>query len=377
MKNRITILASSLSISLIAGCSDLPDSNSHKSSQTDFISSAIGTTSPTPINLSRIPRGITAFALSTPIDGIADPLLRNHLSFKLGRLTLSQFTQIKETYSGWSGAAKSKAIFLPEREYELIDFLPVAMQALVGKRFEERTIDVPADVSPPRSIRDPFSINLSSNCWTTAYEIQRHASDAFVAFYVAPNQIRKVLEDNSVSDVVKSLNQTELALENSQLRNQSIKPGDTLYIYGPGALLQTDASAIAASKEELLHVAIFLDDDVYFEKSAKESQSAYRIASFSDIRKKYSDKSTGSTEQYRYVFRRFGKAELKHPAEEFSMAVSPPYDKVMASDDFKRNTIMALEQGNFSTFTESFSAIKSFPIAIDPTTGLAKFDSLD
>ena len=218
---------------------------------------------------------------------------------------------------------------LQGNKLELRDFLRPSMQALLNTSFVhreriERGLLGPSVLSRP-AIIDNFvlspTVKTLNNCWTTVYEVLRNDSSRFVSFFASDSAVQKYLGSGPnetakdpanlstpVSSFVKELSWQEACVPTekhfcpdgnlARERNKDLVPGDYLLIYG---------------KNGLEHAAIFLDQDVYFEKTgAKGDRYAYRLVPFSEISDAYKDPNL------RYRFRRMKEtAQLPHPLEAF------------------------------------------------------------
>ncbi len=276
----------------------------------------------------------------------------NLLKIVFTGLKENEFQLLKNLYS----SGKSKTEWDSKKEaYELKDFLIPQMQALIGNRFESEG-------------------DVHSNCWGTAYEIARGAQSDFTFFYAEPNQVLKVFENSSYSfplplstklqnsvakqemqfqkikafrekniakyieayesgttSLIKNLSFPKSAKENtlhSKLsefnisENANLRFGDMLIITQEGDFqtFKNEKGIETVSKKlaprTLVHAAIFVDQNLYFEKTAYNDDAPYRLVRWSEIYATYGNLAKNGT---RYMHRRFdARRPLPHPETAFA-----------------------------------------------------------
>lgn len=250
-------------------------------------------------------------------DDTNDPMSNDGVYYDItfGKLTKDQFETLQRVYHKNPSATYSSA-----REYALEDFMPPQIQALKGLRFESEEIDseipFPSADGRPRT----FILNALSNCWNAAYEVVRDDPSKTYLYYVDSKVADSVLHDERYSTVVKTFNFNDwtspAAAEN---RNAGLEPNDIILVYGKSIW-----------GEGLQHVAVFLDNDLYFEKTGPDRLMNYRFAPFSDIAETYSEYSNTRVE-----VRRFKRGVLPPAPEVFTFAArgTPLPEAVLQSQD--------------------------------------------
>lgn len=206
----------------------------------------------------------------------------------IGRIkTEAAFNRMKAYFGGLS-----KVPFSPEKDYNLIDFLPPAMQAMVNKVFlpdhyphlsekmselkygEESDIDTDA-------LHMVFKngVGSSSNCWNTTIENIRlmfggdkSGLGEYHLYWPGRWEVSEYINDpipetsapNPISRV---------------LRPEQIRFGDVLVVYQTGF----------ADTKSLQHTSLVLTPDLVFEKIDSSAEHAYRIALRDDSPTKIKD----------------------------------------------------------------------------------------
>ncbi|MEI7529349.1 MAG: hypothetical protein WCK76_10435 [Elusimicrobiota bacterium] len=191
-----------------------------------------------------------------------------------GPLTAAQFETLKKSFGGFS-----RVQYDPARgRWDLTDFLPPLMQALDGKRFVHSALDY-AELKPGHPLRPFLDANrldpnllMQTNCHATAYEVAR----SIAAGEPLPRFNAYTLGAITAADVYDAAGgfpdvpDTAMAApDQAAARNAGRRFGDIL-VLGPryGAIL---------------HSAVWLDDDLYFEKTDALDNSPYRIVTYGDM----------------------------------------------------------------------------------------------
>ena len=227
----------------------------------------------------------------------------NRLSFNFGKISEQDFIFLKNTYSGWS-SQQTSVDYDRNKSYQLLDFLPPLIQALNGHRFipEETTLK-PQDwnffaelsLSPTESKKYLFM-----NCWGLVYEVLRaakHAQAEPTIFMGQGSVMLEQLRDNS-----------EMLLawqEPSEfpIPGRVTQPGDMILV------MHTSS----AGYEYLDHIAIAIDDGIYFEKAGTGEHVPIRIIDEATLVKIW------PPGVFNYELRRLNQnASLPHPQEIFS-----------------------------------------------------------
>lgn len=260
---------------------------------------------------------------------------------KLNRL---QFEALKFRF--W----KNSELEFEERPYYLSEFLPPAFQAVNQNHNLDVKIDEHSDINFRKIGWNPFKENypemfrqqkfsnkndfydadtyminpymrVRSNCWTTAYELLRQDENSFNFFFASDNEITKFLgkeqPENEYSFLVKKLNWQQactpdangITCQNdlSSERNSKLEFGDLLMIFNQA--------------DQLVHAAIYIVDDVYFEKAGAKSGQPFRLNTWNEIRKSYRNEN-------KIIFRRFNQRGFKKlPAPVSAFGQSHPIEK--------------------------------------------------
>ena len=196
------------------------------------------------------------------------------LNAVFGDLDKRTFEALMSVYCGWS-ETKSQVKWRKGQKYTLLDFLPPVLQAVSGLYFRSsrrKQFGLPSFVGGPNDRVKELTeqdVLLAFNCWGFAWE---------VLFQADNKDVRKITV--STADPLSAwyafqgpgfyLVQTSRAnprlLTDSRLRNRSIRGGDVLLLWH-----------MIRGQVYLDHVAIVLDDDVYYEKSGSGDTVPFRI----------------------------------------------------------------------------------------------------
>ena len=201
----------------------------------------------------------------------------NRLSFDFGKISEQDFIYLKNTYSGWS-KSQTAVSYDKNKSYQLIDFLPPLIQALDSHRFipEETLLRSEAeDVGKLLSASDEVKKYLYMNCWGLVYEVLRAAQHSQVEptiFMAQASLMLSQLRNNS--DRLLTLREPF----QFPIPNKLSKPGDIILVMHRSS----------AGYEYLDHIAIAIDDGLYFEKAGTGEDVPIRIideATFDDPKK--------------------------------------------------------------------------------------------
>ncbi len=225
---------------------------------------------------------------------------------KFNRLSEDQFCKLKSKY--WP----DNPLELKNRPYDLAEFFPPVMQALLNVNFGTseqylRTIRRPKHVKSDWAdifLIRPF-VRCASNCWTTAYEVLRKRKSRYLHFFASDRDVMNYLgsgdpsrythRDTRYSKFIKELPFNEACvhserepacpLDNKAQRNSGLAFGDLLLVRRAPDLLD--------------HAAIYVADDLYFEKGGAKADYLVRLNLYPEIRKLYRD------HHHVFQFRRF------------------------------------------------------------------------
>ena len=220
-------------------------------------------------------------------------------------LNENEFRRLQNIYGGWS-RTRNQETFQSGKVWNLSEFLPPAMAAKLGNVFQgEETLEMLPHIFGTKADgkRIATPVQLISNCWGTAYEVMRGAqthSDELILFYAPQRLARAVFFDPQWSEEIRPISKT--VSTDPSLRNAGLMPGDVLVI----------------GNTWLQHVAIFVDDDLYFEKSGTGNSALYRLNTLDTI------VATWPPDLHGYSWRRFHRQPLPDPSELFNLKTSLP-----------------------------------------------------
>lgn len=285
----------------------------------EFANARQGSGTPYSLDLSEAARevGLPAEAIQVvrrPLQDIPeddDPTVRFNLEISFQLTTESQFSALRKRYAAWAKAQPTQS-FRGPGSYRLETFLPPVIQAAYGKRFQssqQRPFHLPravAEAFPPGAII-PNVIQFFTNCWTTVYSTMYASLSADPAtqltfpVFMVNSAVEKVLANNTYFTKVDSAGRA-----NAMAKQRALRAGDTVLVYG--------AAAVTNGKRSILHAAIKIDHNLWYEKTANTDDVAYRFVTFEDILAKYAGYEPT------YEFRRPTGTELPHPSAVFSVA---------------------------------------------------------
>ena len=284
-------------------------------------------------------------------------------------LTETQYGLLMDHYGGQG--------FVPydsSRHFELTDFLPSKKQAYVDHWIMTTSQDdkrIPPDWQSPYLAGQPVSLGATMNCWTTAFEMLREwgkpwASTQGKIAYFGPRDAEGIFTKNSSAiSLQQPLPRAAWSTTKIAERNAGRLPGDLLHI-------RTRSSIFGPA-----HAAIWIDDDLYFEKTNSASDDPIRLAFYSDVVSPYL-KQDDEKQPTTMEFIRFKPNSL--PSQEVLAGIDPWGRQGLSAlpDDVKKSTIFTLDQsmgGNLKEF--SANRILTFPIVRDPKTGRATLQGAD
>ncbi len=240
-------------------------------------------------------------------------------------LTQGQFDSIKKIYGGktlvsYSGNGS-------KTDWNLIDFLPGSIQAVNGHYFKTHEILPPAafPVDFFKQLRMDSKVDVSMNCHATAYEVARSfltsqgSNTPFTLFFLPDMSSFDFFANRSdlSSDVVPSLDLTPI--ESAQIRNKGRIIGDVLQFTDPS----------------LLHSAVWIDDDLYFEKSLTDSNAPFRLTTYSDLILRSKLNAVFQNGTMKTGFKRFVGAKMVSPVSFFAGNLEHPRPKRDPADTKK------------------------------------------
>lgn len=275
----------------------------------------------------------TADLLRVPYKGIAYdagkeaslPSFALSLNAEFGPLDTVTFLGLQDLYCGWS-ETKSRVKWIEGEKYTLLDFLPPLCQAVNGLYFRssrKKLAGLPSFLGGPEDKvkkRTEQEVLLTSNCWGFAWEIVRQhdhqrscececysarlgpgdvgiANGKLTLLFHSPSLTQKLYQADNADvfnmqistadpksawkaftnpkffDLIQSSRAYSKLLTDPKIRNKRLRGGDTLLIW----------HQIKGQSLYLDHVAILLDDDVYYEKSGSGDNVPFRISTWEGI----------------------------------------------------------------------------------------------
>lgn len=263
-----------------------------------------------PLQMAEV-RGVDVeHAESLRFDGVRNEFLSasalTTVRAEFGKLTAAEFGGLKEAFGG-----RSKVPFDPARNYEVIDFLPPGIQAVVNRDVE---VQDPAQLkgsahwwegNGPEARN--MSIALTTNCHGTAWEAMRafQGQDrTWSLFFGDAVGMSDLAADAKLFDTVAELPMGEA----DRLQTVDLKPGDLVQFHEVQEW-QTMAS--------LLHSAVYVGGGLFFEKPDTEradEDSPFRLATAASMIGPISDFSEG---KFRMAVLR-ARRELPVPSKAFA-----------------------------------------------------------
>jgi hypothetical protein len=283
------------------------------------------------------------------------------------------------------------------REYELVDFLPPKIQALVNRWLYTTTEMLPNMPPDWRGLRqsDETAVSIGMNCWHTAYEVIRDLGKPWKEMTGRLGGFGLPEARNLVGDGT-TLNPEKFSLDRSLWEN-SVIPDDvgardesTLLAIGKRA--QRNANRAVGDMLEVdtrfapnapAHVALWIDDDLYFEKTNYGSDDPIRLAFYEDVVQPYFFQDDAA-KPMTLTFVRWPSDKSLFPVQE-SFAGKDPYAKSRGGTtlsalppDIANSVIFTLDAGS-SGFPQLWAAYRvlTFPLVQNPTTGRVEMEGAD
>ena len=292
-----------------------------------------------------------------------------------GKLSGEQFEALSEHFGG-----HSQVTYSPNREYQLVDFLPPTIQALVNKDLqlpEKETIPNSAswgeeEIPPLLPGGQDKSVSLNMNCHGTAWgaamayqmpEGQDHSNSQIPVFLACPVSMANTTyvhegDDDGKFEKITTYQGNDF----SQFELDKLKPGDMIQFFQENP---------RTGEESLLHTATYVGGGMFFEKPNTESATEefpFRLAPLGDItsvyRRDFDDDLRTS------VIR--PQKPMKKPGEAFSSSVQGQA-QALAQQEGKSLGVELISEwdtgmsGNI--LGEYIGAVKYVDIQLDPETG--------
>lgn len=276
------------------------------------------------------------------------------LSVGIGRVNAQQFAKLKALYGGLSAVSYDS-----QRNYNLIDFLPPAIQATVNKTFTQTGISGLAlgDVETSDEVREELwgiqknGVNFFTNCWGTTTEVLRSLRArgpknpftlAWPARWTADDHFRNEKYSSTINE-------------------SSIQFGDVLTV-----------SQKTGEDVMLQHTAFVINKALVFEKTDTMDDDPYRLSLRADVLSKYKEVFKGE-EVFQY--RRFSVDKeiiptetAVNPAEYFSPAALKVLRETLPQVPVN-NLTFGCETGLGGGCDPTANEIRVIDIVIDPQTG--------
>jgi hypothetical protein len=278
-------------------------------------------------------------------------------------LTEEQYKLLMNHYGGQG--------FVPydsNRKFELIDFLPPKLQAYINRWMittEQVDARIPQEWQSPYHPNEPVKTGVTMNCWTTAFEMLRewgkpwNASQGKIGYFGPADAEKLFTRNTSVIAKQETLPRTEWGVASIEGRNRGRLPGDLLHI-------KTKYSYFGPA-----HVALWIDEDLYFEKTNSYSDDPIRLAFYSDVIKPYLEQDDVD----RPMVMEYIRFKPNSFATQESLAGQDPFDReglTPLPEEVKKNVVFTLDLGMGGNLKEfSANRILTFPIVRDEKTGRA------
>ena len=286
------------------------------------------------------------------------------MKIEFPKLNQSQYNTLMQRYGGQNLVPFSENRAKP---YILEDFLHPKIQAYNGRWLHTSVMSTAGIPDSWRTfLPDKPLVNAvinDMNCWTTAYDVIRDWHTPF-------NQMQGIIGFYDGALVTKSLKNTQFfekivvleaeeAWSMPQKWNENRQVGDILYIENP-TVRGTPG-----------HMAIWLDNDLYFEKTNGGNTEPIRLSHVSNILGQY-------TKQVERVSFFRPKSNVKIPSaldfqREIELKAAEPLPPA-----WKGNLISYANYGMGGGVTSiSLSKLISFKMTAEPETGRATFQGAD
>ncbi|MCK6546938.1 hypothetical protein L6R52_13900 [Myxococcota bacterium] len=246
---------------------------------------------------------------------------------ELGVLDRASFDRVHAALGGLS-----KVPFVDGRRWELTDFLPPKLQALLGRDLVVPTIrTIPGsetwDVLPRG---EPKTVDLTMNCHATAYEVLRayQGDDESVSIFFGDPLAMDALADEGYLTTVAR------ADDPAALKDLSLRPGDLLELFEP---VGADGPFRAT---HLVHSAVHVGAGLFIEKADTEVRGKdfpYRLATLDQVVQPIADLLDGAAPRAAIL-----RAELPLPEPEHAFGASVARDVARWERDHHQRVGMPL-----------------------------------
>ncbi|MEL6495524.1 MAG: hypothetical protein AAFQ41_10440 [Cyanobacteria bacterium J06623_7] len=258
---------------------------------------------------------------------------QSRLTFQFGQLSRSQFDRLQAVYGG--NRTKSSLAYDSQSSYRLNDFLPPLVQAINHHRFIPETVK---------------NRQLYLNCWGLVYEVLRGITSERSQPVIFMGQGSLMLEHLRHN----SRNLLTVTEPETQIPSSLVDPGDIILVMHRSA----------TGYEYLDHMAIAIDEGIYFEKAGTGADVPIRIVDEATLRQIW------QPGVFYYEVRRLNAdATLPHPKEIFSLNAPLIQQEFelgdMAVNDSHNTSIMWQEEEKDLARSSLFQIIDPLSIAWD------------
>lgn len=291
--------------------------------------------------------------------------LKGVIRIEFPSLTKEQYDLLMAHYGG-----QNLVPWQPNRAkpYQLVDFLPPKIQALVNRWL------YPAGEPEPRipqGWRNPYTgydvpvVSIDMNCWTTAYEVLRDWGKPFDQLigrfaFIGGAEALETFSSPKHHSRKTSLPHAVIMGNDPVARNRDRQVGDLL-------IIRTKASSMYS----IAHAAIWIDDDLYFEKTNSGSDEPMRLALWDDVVSSYKVQDDPDLPMEMDFYTIKGAAEPLPPQSAFTGRPAFETDEPLP-EDLRKSIIFSLGVGLGGSFKEySAARIVEFPLAQDANSGRA------
>jgi hypothetical protein len=194
------------------------------------------------------------------------------LDVHLGQLTQQQFDDVKASFGG-----RSRVHFDPARAYRAVDFLPPALQALVGQDLDRKDpVKLPgtATIGGADERRGELTIGLAPNChgtsWEAARAFQGAATDSVALFYGEMIRHDQLTQDSALFRPLG----TVPVDRGGDLSALGLQPGDIVQFQETGVM--------ARASTMVVHSAVYVGNGLFFEKPNTEGADVAQPEQYRD-----------------------------------------------------------------------------------------------
>ncbi len=212
---------------------------------------------------------------SSKFDSLYSEQDKYYLSVSLEKLSKPQFDALRAQYG-----SRSQVPYQPERNYNLSDFLPPSMQAVIDQTFtpvsysfealnetEEYEHLLESDSGVDFWALKKNGLGIQTNCWNTTFE-----------------NLNAILFDKTEYRIYVPARWTadgDVDLHSEKIKQQDIKLWDMLIV--------REKSVNDGEIAMLMHTAILINENVVFEKTDSSENDPYRLSLVEDVVAKYQE----------------------------------------------------------------------------------------